>query len=50
MLGEITIFALTVRGLALVDRKDPDKVFEIKNMSTKSFNTWKTLTNDIHTI
>ena len=48
MLGEITIFAHTVKGLALVNRKDPDKVFE--NMSTKSFNTWKTLTNDNHII
>ena len=48
MLGKITIFALTVKGLALVNRKDPDKVFEINNMSTKSFKTWKTLTKDNH--
>ena len=37
-------------GLALVKGKDPDKVFEIENMSTKSFNTWKTLANDNHII
>ena len=49
MLGEITTFALSVRGLAFVNRKDPD-IFEIKNMSTKSFNTWKTLPNDNHMI
>ena len=49
MLGVITNFDLTV-GLVLVNRRDPDKVFEIKNMSTISFNTWKTLTNDNHII
>ena len=45
MLEGITIFALTVGGGGgAVNSKDPDKVFEIKNLSTKSFNTWKTLT------
>ena len=51
MLGEITNFAITAYcegGCLWLTEKTLIKCLKLKNMSTKSFNTWKTLTNDNH--